>query len=739
MAVIEIAGEGSTGFPPLAIGDTVVAIPLYGGGSTWELCIESVLRWTDPDVPLFIFEDAHAKDEALEQLASVLERVDENRPVYLHKNATNLGFVENVNLAFSLLTPADVLVLNSDAVVGPGWLRGIQKACENDPSVATVTAMSTYSTIVTVPETSRILEGRLSVENVAALAIQVAEALEPVYPEIPTAVGFCTLFRRHALEIVGDFDPWFSPGYGEEVDFSQRYIMYGLRHVAADNVLVYHKGSETFGQSKEVAARKLRNDEEVNRKYPWFLYRIKQVHEDPNHPLNHSIHQIEIALRGIDIVMDAAAVDPVIAGTYSVTVGLSKALLTNPKVRNLYWATPQRRLHDLRSYAADFMPNVHVVPYSALPGLDADLGFMPSQSFDLPAWQRLSQSSWRRSIWHLDFISYGIPIYAPTMQGWLRSHLAQDTGLIDADGIFFLSHSIENIARSLGRLPDEDRTFLLQAAAEGPVVTEVKPSKRLRALPPQFVLVLGTSYIHKNRAFLASVFEKVQKEFPQLQLVFAGSEPSTGGDRLELKEGAEELGRVSDDERTWLYQNAALVVAPSLSEGFGLTPLEAAKAGTVPLASKTTGHIDLGVKDCLWLDLESESEAAKTIIQLLQSEDVARQQLAAWKSAADNLTWQASADQFLAGAEQLFRMRPRVQEIQLPVEYAPRRAWVVWLYKFINVRLFPLGSKRREIVARTVRKAVVPLIQRPIDPRELEVSSKKLTYTLDHDWVTKDS
>jgi len=33
----------------------------------------------------------------------------------------------------------------------------------------------------------------------------------------------------------------------------------------------------------------------------------------------------------------------------------------------------------------------------------------------------------------------------------------------------------------------------------------------------------------------------------------------------------------------------------------------------------------------------------------------------------------------------------------------------------------------------------VPLIQRPIDPRELEVSSKKLTYTLDHDWVTKDS
>ena len=41
-----------------------------------------------------------------------------------------------------------------------------------------------------------------------------------------------------------------------------------------------------------------------------------------------------------------------------------------------------------------------------------------------------------------------------------------------------------------------------------------------------------------------------------------------------------DLGPVSDPERRWLYGNAALVLFPTLYEGFGLVPFEAAAAGT---------------------------------------------------------------------------------------------------------------------------------------------------------------
>ena len=55
-------------------------------------------------------------------------------------------------------------------------------------------------------------------------------------PTIPTAVGHCVYIRRHALDLVGGFDETFSPGYGEEVDFSQRAVAHGFRHVCADDV-----------------------------------------------------------------------------------------------------------------------------------------------------------------------------------------------------------------------------------------------------------------------------------------------------------------------------------------------------------------------------------------------------------------------------------------------------------------------------------------------------------------------
>ena len=70
-----------------------------------------------------------------------------------------------------------------------------------------------------------------------------------IRPSLPTAVGHCMFVRRSALDLVGDFDPAFSPGYGEEVDFSQRCLRAGLSHVLADDVLVLHHGGGSFGRN----------------------------------------------------------------------------------------------------------------------------------------------------------------------------------------------------------------------------------------------------------------------------------------------------------------------------------------------------------------------------------------------------------------------------------------------------------------------------------------------------------
>ena len=79
---------------------------------------------------------------------------------------------------------------------------------------------------------------------------RIARASPRLHPRIPTGIGHCLYIRRSALELVGDFDETFSPGYGEEVDFSQRCLARGLRHVVADDLYVFHRGAGTFGDAR---------------------------------------------------------------------------------------------------------------------------------------------------------------------------------------------------------------------------------------------------------------------------------------------------------------------------------------------------------------------------------------------------------------------------------------------------------------------------------------------------------
>ena len=69
-----------------------------------------------------------------------------------------------------------------------------------------------------------------------------------IYPDLPTAVGFCMAISRKAIDQVGLFDvELFGKGYGEENDFSMRVAALGMRNVLCDDVYVAHVGGCSFG------------------------------------------------------------------------------------------------------------------------------------------------------------------------------------------------------------------------------------------------------------------------------------------------------------------------------------------------------------------------------------------------------------------------------------------------------------------------------------------------------------
>ena len=114
------------------------------------------------------------------------------------------------------------MIVNSDTVVPAAWLERLRAAAHSDGLVATASTLTNHGTILSVPDRtvpSPLPPPGLSITEADA---RIARASPRLHPRIPTGVGHCLYIRRAALELVGDFDEAFSPGYGEEVDFCQR-------------------------------------------------------------------------------------------------------------------------------------------------------------------------------------------------------------------------------------------------------------------------------------------------------------------------------------------------------------------------------------------------------------------------------------------------------------------------------------------------------------------------------------
>ena len=123
-------------------------------------------------------------------------------------------------------------------------------------NIATVTPLSNNATLASVPN---FLEENDIPEFVdfEQYAQDIEDCSLELFPEIPTAHGFCMYIKREALERVGLFDDvTFGKGYGEENDFSYRAMQHGYTHVLCDNTLIRHKGTQSFTAAKQELSNK---------------------------------------------------------------------------------------------------------------------------------------------------------------------------------------------------------------------------------------------------------------------------------------------------------------------------------------------------------------------------------------------------------------------------------------------------------------------------------------------------
>ena len=218
-----------------------VIVPVHGGAPELERCLASLARTLDAGANVQVVDDAShdAEVDALLAAYAGQSRV----PVRIVVQAANLGFVRTVNAAMAR-SRADVVLLNSDTIVTPGWLERIAHCAASDLRIATITPFSNNAEICSLPVFCAPNPVPGDLDDTARACVQ---AGAPEYPELPTGVGFCMYVRRAALDALGDFDDaTFGHGYGEENDFCMRAAAHGWRNVLADDAYVAHRGGASF-------------------------------------------------------------------------------------------------------------------------------------------------------------------------------------------------------------------------------------------------------------------------------------------------------------------------------------------------------------------------------------------------------------------------------------------------------------------------------------------------------------
>lgn len=152
--------------------------------------------------------------------------------------------------------------------------------------------------------------------------------------------------------------------------------------------------------------------------------------------------------------------------------------------------------------------------------------------------------------------------------------------------------------------------------------------------PERFILHVGHNAPYKNRLGVLAIFSYL-RDIPDLHLVLAGPEPSpevraaaAGLDRVRF------VGAVSDSRLLGLYRAAALLLFPSLYEGYGMPVIEAMAAGCPVVCSETPSLLETAGDAALTAPVGDAPALASRCRTLLADEVLRRECIARGRSRA---------------------------------------------------------------------------------------------------------
>jgi len=562
------------------------------------------------------------------------------------------------------LAPADVVLLSEPCLLTAQAPAALREAAYADTNTASASALSDTGTTLALAADAA--------ADLAALADSVAAESLRLRPRLARIVGPCVYLRRDALELVGEdetqggiLDRALDLDAAVEVDLAQRCLLAGLSHVAADDAVA--------GTLAPRRARAERPAALLDQRYPYLQPPLPAPAADPEPlpPAWASLaasgtlpRALRAARRGwerLSVTVDGRSLGATLTGTQRHVLELIAALAATGQLSLRVLLAPDA--------GADALERLRALPGTELLSTGqvtretprSALFHRPQQMFeteDLRVALRLGE---RLVLNQLDLIAYRNPGYHADAVAWERHRRVTRQALAAADRVLVFSRHTEAELLS-DELADAERLRVVPPGLDHrPQSRELAPSgeqaARLESTP--FMLCLGTDFRHKNRAFALRLLRELRARHRwDGLLVFAGTHVPHGSSRAleqELLGGAPELGgasielgAISEEVKAWLMRRAAGVLYPSVYEGFGLVPLEAAIDGVPSMFAPRASLAEVLPAEAATIVPWDVPRSAERVLALLTDAGARERQLDALVRAARPLTWERAAEATLA-------------------------------------------------------------------------------------------
>lgn len=216
-----------------------------------------------------------------------------------------------------------------------------------------------------------------------------------------------------------------------------------------------------------------------------------------------------------------------------------------------------------------------------------------------------------------------------------------------ADKVVTVSEYTKNIVVQKHFVPAEKVVVVYNGCDASEPVALTPTLSELKRQGKKIVLYHGRISIQKGVDYFVRAARRVVDIDPSVVFVISGA-----GDMMTqvieqvgamgLSENVRFAGALWEEDRDRMYQSADLVVMPSVSEPFGLVPLEALQHGTPSVISKQSGVAEV-LTHVLKVDFWDIDEMANQILSSLRYPVIRQQMVQEGKIQLRSISWKHSA------------------------------------------------------------------------------------------------